>query len=51
MRWTGVFLATGLAERRADPAHARGVLFSLSAKGAALVRRQLIAEAMLAARD
>jgi DNA-binding MarR family transcriptional regulator len=44
MRWTGLFLDDGLAERRSDPASARGVLFALSAEGVERVRRQLIAE-------
>lgn len=44
MRWMAQFLAHGLAERRPDPTHARGVLFALSADGAERVRRQLIAE-------
>ena len=43
-RWMGLFLDHGLAERRPDPAHARGVLFALSADGAELVRRQLAEE-------
>lgn len=33
-----------LAERCADPGHARGVLFALTAEGAERVRRQLEAE-------
>lgn len=44
MRWMELFLAHGLAERRADPKHPRGVLFALSADGAERVRRQLTAE-------
>jgi hypothetical protein len=44
MRWMGLFLANGLAERRPDPGHLRGVLFALSADGAKRVREQLIAE-------
>lgn len=35
------------AERRPDLARTRGVLFALSTDGAELVRRQLIAEAIL----
>jgi DNA-binding MarR family transcriptional regulator len=44
MRWIELFLDSGLAERRPDPARVRGVLFALSAGGAERVRQQLIAE-------
>jgi len=44
MRWMELFIAHGVAERRSDSGHARGVLFALSADGAERVRRQLIAE-------
>jgi DNA-binding MarR family transcriptional regulator len=44
MRWMRLFLDNGLAERRPDPARARGVLFALSADGAERIRQQLIAE-------
>lgn len=44
VRWMELLLANGLAERRPDPARARGVLFALSAHGAERVRQQLIAE-------
>lgn len=44
MRWIGLFLDNGLAERRPDPGRERGVLFALSADGAERVREQLIAE-------
>lgn len=47
MRWVALFIVRGLAERRADPAHARGVLFALTDEGARRVRRQLEAEAPL----
>jgi DNA-binding MarR family transcriptional regulator len=45
MRWMEVLVARGLAERRPDPVHKRGVLFALSAKGAERVGRQLEKEA------
>ena len=44
LRWTHLFVAHGLAERRADATHARGVLYALTAEGAERVRRQLEAE-------
>lgn len=44
MRWMGLLLDNGLAERRPDPEYARGVLFALSADGAERVRQQLVAE-------
>jgi hypothetical protein len=36
-----MFVAHGLAERPPDATHARGVLFALTAEGAARVRRQI----------
>lgn len=44
MRWMELLVARGLAERRPDPVHKRGVLFALSAKGAERVGRQFGAE-------
>jgi len=41
MRWMDLLVARGLAERRPDPVHKRGVLFALSTEGAERVRRQL----------
>lgn len=38
-------MASGLAERRPDPGHKRGVLFALSVKGAERVGGQLVKEA------
>ena len=44
MRWMDLLVARGLAERRPDPVHKRGVLFALSMEGAERVQRQLEAE-------
>lgn len=46
MRWLAPFLAHGLAERRPDPNHGRGVLITVTADGAKRIGRQLKEEMM-----
>ena len=44
LRWTHLFIAHGLAERRPEATHAREVVYALADEAAERVRRQLEAE-------